>query len=153
MLIWPRVVCGSTAYHLAHLVVRVFPSCLGTGDWWWPGVLLVSPFNVKWRCSAQAGGVEGSKFCLFSVALPARCVSSVSPRFHFRRHAFCFLLLATILENPQCFFSKNQLLILLILYISLLHPIELIFLSYLIPFLLFSLSWFFFPLLFNLEIS
>jgi hypothetical protein len=26
MLIWPRVVCGSTAYHLAHLV-HVFPSC------------------------------------------------------------------------------------------------------------------------------
>jgi hypothetical protein len=54
--------------------------------------LLVSPFNMKWRCSAQAGGVEGSKFCLFSVALPARCVSSISPRFHFRGHAFCFSL-------------------------------------------------------------
>jgi hypothetical protein len=40
--------------------------------------LLVSPFNVKWRCSAQAGGVEGSKFCLFSVVLPVRCVSSIS---------------------------------------------------------------------------
>jgi hypothetical protein len=26
MLIWPRVVCGSTAYCLAHLVVYVFPS-------------------------------------------------------------------------------------------------------------------------------
>jgi hypothetical protein len=48
----------------------------------------------------QAGGVEGSKFCLFSVALPARCVSSVSPRFHYRRHAFCFLPLAAILESP-----------------------------------------------------
>jgi hypothetical protein len=34
MLIWPRVVCGSTAYHLAHLVVRVFPSHLGVGIWW-----------------------------------------------------------------------------------------------------------------------
>jgi hypothetical protein len=33
MLIWPRVVCGSTVHHLAHLVVCVFPSCLGTGDW------------------------------------------------------------------------------------------------------------------------
>jgi hypothetical protein len=29
MLIWPRIVCGSTAYHLAHLVVHVFPSHLG----------------------------------------------------------------------------------------------------------------------------
>jgi hypothetical protein len=31
MLIWPRVVCGSTMYCLAHLVVCVFPSRLGTG--------------------------------------------------------------------------------------------------------------------------
>jgi long-subunit acyl-CoA synthetase (AMP-forming) len=42
--------------------------------------------------------VEASKFCLFSVVLPAMCVSSISPRFHYRRHAFCFLPLATILE-------------------------------------------------------
>jgi hypothetical protein len=33
MLIWPRDVCGSTTYHLTHLVVHVFPSHLGTGDW------------------------------------------------------------------------------------------------------------------------
>jgi hypothetical protein len=33
MLIWPRIVCGSTMCHLAHLVVRIFPSCLGTGIW------------------------------------------------------------------------------------------------------------------------
>jgi hypothetical protein len=32
MLIWPRVVCGSTVYHLAHLV-SVFPSRLGMGVW------------------------------------------------------------------------------------------------------------------------
>jgi hypothetical protein len=61
---------------------------------------LVSLFNVKWRFSALAGGVEGSKFCLFSVVLPARCVSSASPRFHYRRHTFCFLPLAAILEPP-----------------------------------------------------
>jgi hypothetical protein len=65
-----------------------------------PGALLVSPFNVKWRFSVQAGGVEGSKFCLFSVVFPVRCISSVSPRFYFRRHAFCFLPLAAILESP-----------------------------------------------------
>jgi hypothetical protein len=47
-----------------------------TGGW---GALLVSPFKVNWRCSALAGGVEGSKFCLFSMVLPARCVPSVSP--------------------------------------------------------------------------
>jgi hypothetical protein len=33
MLIWPRVVCGSTMYCLAHLV-RVFPNHLGVGVWW-----------------------------------------------------------------------------------------------------------------------
>jgi hypothetical protein len=98
MPVWPRDVCGSTASHLAHLV-RVFPSHLGMGDWQWPR----SPpgFSVQHevRCSVQAGGVEGSKFCLFSVALAASCVSSVSPRFHYRRHAFCFLPLAAILER------------------------------------------------------
>jgi hypothetical protein len=100
MLIWPRIVCGSTTHHLAHLVVRVFPAVWARASGGSPGALLVSPFNVKWRCSVQAGGVEGSKFCLFSVALPVRCISSVSPRFHFRRHTFCFLPLATILESP-----------------------------------------------------
>jgi hypothetical protein len=34
MLIWPRVVCGSTAYLLDHLVVCVFPSCLRAAIWW-----------------------------------------------------------------------------------------------------------------------
>jgi hypothetical protein len=53
---------------------------------------------MKWRFSALAGGVEGSKFFLFSVVLPARCVSSISPRFHYKRYAFCFLPLAAILE-------------------------------------------------------
>jgi hypothetical protein len=62
------------------------------------GALLVSLFNVKWRFSALAGGVEGSKLCLFSVVMPAKCVSIVSPRFHYRRLAFYFLPLATILE-------------------------------------------------------
>jgi hypothetical protein len=31
VLIWPRVVCRSTTYRLAHLVVHIFPSHLGTG--------------------------------------------------------------------------------------------------------------------------
>jgi hypothetical protein len=48
-----------------------------TGD---PGALMVSPFNMKWRFSALVGGVEGSKLCLFSVIMSAKCVSSVSPR-------------------------------------------------------------------------
>jgi hypothetical protein len=60
------------------------------------GALLASPFNVKWRISAPAGGVEGSKLYLFSVIKPAKFVSSGSPRFHYRRLAFCFLPLAAI---------------------------------------------------------
>jgi hypothetical protein len=63
------------------------------------GALLVSLFNMEWRCYAQAGGVEESKFCLFSVVFPVRCISNVSPRFYFRRHAFCFLPVAAILES------------------------------------------------------
>jgi hypothetical protein len=65
------------------------------------GALLVSPFNMKWRCSEPAVGVEESKFCLFLVVLSERCVSSISPRFHYRRHTFCFLPLATILESSH----------------------------------------------------
>jgi hypothetical protein len=45
--------------------------------------------------------VEESKFCLFLVVFPVRCMSSISPRFYFRRHAFCFLPLAAILESPS----------------------------------------------------
>jgi hypothetical protein len=45
--------------------------------------------------------VEGSKLCLFSVIMPAKCVSSVSPRFHYKRLAFCFLPLAAILESSK----------------------------------------------------
>jgi hypothetical protein len=97
----PGLSVGVPRYRLAHLVVCVFPSHLGTGGSL--GALLVSPFNVKWRCSVQAGGVEGSKFCLFLVIFPVRCISSVSPRFYFRRHAFCFLPLAAILELKKSY--------------------------------------------------
>jgi hypothetical protein len=45
--------------------------------------------------------VEGSKLCLFSVIMPAKCVSSISPRFHYRRLTFCSLPLAAILESPR----------------------------------------------------
>jgi hypothetical protein len=72
------------------------------------GALLVSPFNVKRRCYVQAGGVEESKFCLFSVVFPVRCISSVSPRFYFRKHAFCFLTLATMLESINNLKEETQ---------------------------------------------
>jgi hypothetical protein len=37
MLIWPRVVCGGIVYCLAHLVVCIFPRCLGVGVCRHPG--------------------------------------------------------------------------------------------------------------------
>jgi hypothetical protein len=37
VLIWPRIICGSTACCLAHLVVRLFPSHLGAAIWRWCG--------------------------------------------------------------------------------------------------------------------
>jgi hypothetical protein len=61
---------------------------------------------MNWRFSVPAGGVEGSKLCLFSVIMPAKCVSRVSPRFHYRRLAFCFLPLTAILESPQEFLEE-----------------------------------------------
>jgi hypothetical protein len=89
MLIWPRVACESTACHLAQLVVCVFPSRWVLASGGSVEALLVSPFNIKWGCYAWAGGVEESKFCLFSVFFPIRCTSSIFPRFYFRKHAFC----------------------------------------------------------------
>jgi hypothetical protein len=83
---------------LAYLVVCVFPSGVGAGVWG-TGALLVSPLNVEWECYTWAGSVEESKFCLFSLVFPIRYISSISPRFYFRKHAFCFLPLVTILES------------------------------------------------------
>jgi hypothetical protein len=63
------------------------------------GALLVSLFNLEWRCCAWAGDVVVLEFYLFLVVFPARCFSSISPRFYFRKHTFCFLPLVTILES------------------------------------------------------
>jgi hypothetical protein len=53
--------------------------------------------------------VEGSKLCLFSVIMPAKCVSSISSRFQYRTLAFCFLPLAAILESLEIFLmSRNN---------------------------------------------
>jgi hypothetical protein len=95
MLLWPRLVCGGTAVPRSSPGPRL-PKAYGRRPLAAPGALLVSPFNVKWRFSEPAGDVEGSKLCLFSVIMPAKCVSSISPRFHYRRVAFCFLPLAAI---------------------------------------------------------
>jgi hypothetical protein len=64
------------------------------------GALLVSPVNMKWGCYACTEGVEESKFFLLLVVFPVRCIASVSPRFYFRNHAFCFLPLVTIFVEP-----------------------------------------------------
>jgi hypothetical protein len=66
--------------------------------------LLVSPFNMAWGCYVRAEGVEVSESCLFLVVFPARCISIDSPRVYLRKHAFCFLTLATILESPSFLF-------------------------------------------------
>jgi hypothetical protein len=82
MLIWPRVVCGSTVCRLAHPVVCIFPSHLGAGVWRWPrgppGFSIqreVEMLCAGWRC----GGVKvlpllgglACKVCL-------QCLSKIS---------------------------------------------------------------------------
>jgi hypothetical protein len=51
-----------------------------------------------------AWGCGGIKVLPLSVVFPVRCISSVSPKFYFRKHTFCFLPLVAILESPHCFF-------------------------------------------------
>jgi hypothetical protein len=59
---------------LSSPVVHVFPSHLGVASGS-PVALLVSPFNVKWRCSVQYGGVEGQRFASSRWS----CLQGVSP--------------------------------------------------------------------------
>jgi hypothetical protein len=104
MLLWPRFVSGSTTVLQSSPCPRLLkPSgheqLVAQG----PSLFLC----LTWRFSALAGAVQGSKFCLFSVTLPAKCVSSVSPRFHYRRLTFHFLPLATILESLPLFLDLN----------------------------------------------
>jgi hypothetical protein len=73
------------------------------------GALLVSLFTVEWGCYAWARDLAVLEFCLFLVVFAALCFSSVSPRFYFRKHAFCFLPLVTILESLK--FSEKQFLL------------------------------------------
>jgi hypothetical protein len=96
--------CGTMKLTLSASSQAIWARATGS-----PGALLISPFNLKWRFSALAGGVGGSMLCLFSVIMPAKCVSSVSPRFHYRRLAFCFLPLAAILECPLDLVFKGTL--------------------------------------------
>jgi hypothetical protein len=94
-----RRLCWFTMCCLADMVVCISQAVseLASGS---AGALQFSLSNVEWGCYAQAGGVEESEFCPLLVVFPARHISSVSPGFYFRKHAFCFLPLVTILENP-----------------------------------------------------
>jgi hypothetical protein len=60
MLLWPRFVCEGTAVPRSS-PGPCLPKLYGRQPLVAPGALLVSPFNVKWRFSAPAGDVEGSK--------------------------------------------------------------------------------------------
>jgi hypothetical protein len=73
------------------------------------GALLVSPLNVELGCYVWTGYVEESEFCLFMVVFPVRLISSISPRFYFKKHTFCFFSLVTILEYPYKNFCINYL--------------------------------------------
>jgi hypothetical protein len=108
-----RSVCPECYAALAHACLweycgtsKLTWSTSSQAIWAWVtgglGALRVSPFNVKWIFPAPAGGVEGSKLRLFSVIMPAKCVSSISPRFHYRRLAFCFLPLPAIFPKLLC---------------------------------------------------
>jgi hypothetical protein len=63
---------------------------------------------LTWSGDAMHGwGVELSEFCLFLVVFPARCISSISLRVYFRKHAFCYLPLVAILESLHCVYIPH----------------------------------------------
>jgi hypothetical protein len=70
MLIWPRVVCGSTACCLLTLWSVTSQAVWALVSGGSTGALLVSLFNVKWGCYVWAEGVEEWKSCFFSVFFP-----------------------------------------------------------------------------------
>jgi hypothetical protein len=77
MLIWPSVVCGNTACHLAHQVVCVSLA----GKSWHLAAREPSWFLcLMWKRDALGGlgGVEESEFCLFLVVFLISCISGMS---------------------------------------------------------------------------
>jgi hypothetical protein len=103
MLIWPRVVCGSTVCCLAHLWSASLKP-VGAGVWQHvspPGFSVyhgVEMLCVGWGC----GGVGVLPLL---GGFTVRCISSIPARFYFRKHAFCFLPLVAILESLNTTFS------------------------------------------------
>jgi hypothetical protein len=62
------------------------------------GALLVSLFNVKWRFSEQAGGVEGSKFCQ-NLSFKSVTISLVALSF-WKEHG-AFMIIPHILKENK----------------------------------------------------
>jgi hypothetical protein len=116
MLLWPKLVCGSTTVPRSS-PCPYLPKPSGRGQL---SVRVPSLFLcLTWSGDSlrQLEVWRGSMFCLFSVILPAKCVSSVPPRFNYRRLTFCFLPLAAILESP-CLMLLNAIINTIIFLIS-----------------------------------
>jgi hypothetical protein len=106
MLIWPRVVCGSTTCQLAHLVV-----CSSRAGRSWHLVVQEPSWflHLMWSGDAIRGlGVWRSWGFDSSLVFPVRCISSVCLGFYFRKHSFCFLPLVAILEYPVFVVLKKE---------------------------------------------
>jgi hypothetical protein len=107
MLLWPRLICGSTVVPWSSPGLCLpKPSGRGRlvarGPFWflylmWSGDSLC--WLEVWRGQSYA---SSQWLCLQSV-------SSVSPRFHYRRLALCFLPLAATLESlwSELFISSD----------------------------------------------
>jgi hypothetical protein len=86
MLIWPRIVCGSTACRLAHLVVCVFPSRLAAAVWRWRGSppqlnsLLGTVFNflIVYIQNIDKPLVSGQNFGMYSPSLSCHLKNKAS---------------------------------------------------------------------------
>jgi hypothetical protein len=67
MLIWPRVVCGSTKCRLAHLVVCVFPSHLATLFFCFFVVLGIGLLDLWYHLNHSPAQLSASLKALFIV--------------------------------------------------------------------------------------
>jgi hypothetical protein len=97
MLLWPRLVCRSTAVLQSSPGPRL-PKPYGRGRLAAPGPSLFLRLTWSGDSLRQLEVWRGHSYA-FSQWLCLQSVSPVSPRFHYRRLAFCFLPLAAILNN------------------------------------------------------
>jgi hypothetical protein len=111
MLLWPRLVCGATAVPQSSPGLRL-PMLSGRRQLAAQGPSLF--FRLTWSGdSLRWLEVWRGQSYAFSQWLCLQSVLSISPRFHYRRLAFCFLPLAAMLESPfrlilvMCFIKSN----------------------------------------------